>query len=249
MKYLEDNSLIFSRYDLFREQKEERTHRFSHDALLQEVAEHVIHGDDEKIITIVDQALEYKRPEEVIREGLIPGMDEVSRLWGEGIYFLPQVVLSADAMLEGITRCEEKMGRPMEKKGKVITHTAEGDIHDIGQLIVNALLRAAGYEVINLGVDVPVDLVVRSCQQHRPILLGGTALMTTTMTAFPRIAARLKHLNLQIPFVCGGGAVNEDFTAGFDLGIWGKEASWAVGIAEDALQGMTWSQIREKWNG
>jgi methanol corrinoid protein len=79
-------------------------------------------------------------------------------------------------------------------------------------------------------------------------MLGGTALMTTTMTAFPRIAARLKSLNLMIPFVCGGGAVSEDFAARFDLGIWGKQASWAVGIAEDALRGMAWNEIRGKWN-
>lgn len=249
MKYLYENRQVFSRYDLFREHNGETGHTFSHDAVLQRVAEHVALGDEDRITRVVAEALEYKCPEEVITEGLIAGMDQVSRLWSEGTYFLPQVVLSSDAMVAGIEVCEKKMGRAMEKKGKVVTHTAEGDIHDIGQTIVNALLSAAGYDIINLGADVPVDQVVRACQEHRPVMLGGTALMTTTMSAFPRIASKLKNLNLKIPFACGGGAVNESFVNGFELGIWGKEASWAVGIADDALKGMAWHQIRNKWNG
>ena len=249
MRYLNPKYQVFNRYDLFHEQEEQKTHRFSHDAMLQRVAEHVVDGDDMKITDVVCEALTVKNPQEVIREGLIAGMDEVSRLWSEGSYFLPQVVLSSDAMLAGIAACEEKMGRPIKRRGKIVTHTAEGDIHDIGQTIVNALLGAAGFEIINLGADVLVDHVVQACREHRPIMLGGTALMTTTMSAFPRIAAKLKRLNLRIPFVCGGGAVNENFVSGFDLGIWGKDASWAVGMAEDALKGMTWRQIRAKWNG
>jgi methanol corrinoid protein len=176
-------------------------------------------------------------------------MREVGRLWDRGEYFLPQVILSSDAMIAGITLCEEKMGRLMEKKAKIVTHTAEGDIHDIGQAIVNALLRVSGFDVINLGADVPVDEVVEACRIHRPVMVTGTALMTTTMSAFPKIAARLKQVGLEIPFVCGGGALSEEYVSSFDLGIWGKEASQAPGMAEDALNGMSWVQMRTKWNG
>jgi methanol corrinoid protein len=80
-------------------------------------------------------------------------------------------------------------------------------------------------------------------------MLTGTALMTTTMTAFPRIAMRLKESGLEIPFVCGGGAVNEEFVTGFDLGVWGSDAAQAEGMAEDALHGLDWRQLRTKWNG
>jgi methanol corrinoid protein len=85
-------------------------------------------------------------PLEVINGSLIPGMREVSRLWDLGRYFLPQVILSSDTMIAGIALCEEKMGRTLARKAKVVTHTAEGDIHDIGMQIVNALLRAAGFD-------------------------------------------------------------------------------------------------------
>jgi methanol corrinoid protein len=197
---------------------------------------------------VVRQVLETHDPRHIIDDVLIPGMKEVSRLWEAGVYFLPQVILSSDAMIAGIALCEKKMGKAIEKKAKVVTHTAEGDIHDIGQVIVNSLLNAAGFEVINLGADVPVDEVVEACKVHKPVMLSGTALMTTTMTAFPRIAAKLRQLDLDIPFVCGGGAVNEEFVTSFDLGIWGKEAGQAPAMAEDALQGLTWSEMRAKWN-
>jgi methanol corrinoid protein len=115
--------------------------------------------------------------------------------------------------------------------------------------IVNALLRAAGFDVITLGADVPVEEVVDACRIHQPVMVTGTALMTTTMTAFPRIATRLKEAGLEIPFVCGGGALSEEFVTSFDLGIWGSDAAQATNMADDALNGLDWRQLRAKWNG
>lgn len=249
MKYAGNTNSIFTRYDIVTEVAHRKARRVSEDELLQKVADCLVAGKDEEMEKIISQALINRDPLEVINKGLIPGMKEVSRLWDEGTYFLPQVILSSDAMIAGIALCEAKMGKAMEKKARVVTHTAEGDIHDIGQVIVNALLNASGYEVINLGVDVPVDAVVEACRRYNPILVTGTALMTTTMTAFPKIAARLKKLGLMIPFICGGGAVNEEFVTSFDLGIWGREAGQATNMAEDALNGFTWQEMRAKWNG
>jgi methanol corrinoid protein len=248
MKTLDNYSNIFKRYDLDTE-KAGAAKTVSADPVLQEIAKFVVDGDDEGIVPAVKKALASKSPMEVINDALIAGMNEVSRLWDEGVYFLPQVILSSDAMNAGIAECEAAMGKSMDRKGKVVTHTAEGDIHDIGQVIVNALLNANGFEVINLGADVPVDKVVAACKEHRPIMVTGTALMTTTMTAFPKIAHQLKTAGLAIPFVCGGGAVCEEYVTGYDLGIWGKEASQAPGMAEDALAGEGWTSMRSKWNG
>ncbi len=248
MRVLDDFSHIFKRYDLDREVTGQAK-EVSEDPVLQEIARYVVEGDEEGIVPAVRKALETKSPMEVINDALIAGMNEVSRLWDEGIYFLPQVILASDAMNAGIAECEKAMGKSMERKAKVVTHTAEGDIHDIGQVIVNALLNANGFEVINLGADVPVDKVVAACKEHRPIMVTGTALMTTTMTAFPKIAHQLKAAGLNIPFVCGGGAVSEEFVTSFELGIWGKEASQAPGMAEDALGGEDWEGLRAKWNG
>lgn len=249
MKFLEDYGNVFTRYDLNIEVARQEARKVSKDESLQKVADAVVQGDEVAAADLTKEALNAKSPMDVINSGLIPGMNEVSRLWDEGVYFLPQVILASDAMNAGIALCEEKMGKTMDKKAKVVTHTAEGDIHDIGQVIVNALLNANGFEVVNLGADVPVDKVVEACRVHNPVMVTGTALMTTTMTAFPKIAAQLKRLGLSIPFVCGGGAVSEEYVTGFDLGIWGKEANQAPGMAEDALSGDDWQAMRGKWNG
>jgi len=248
MKTLNDYSNVFRRYDLATEVKG-AARAVSKDPIMQEIAKFVVDGDEEGIVAVVKKALQSKSPLEVINDALIAGMNEVSRLWDEGSYFLPQVILSSDAMNVGIALCEDKMGKSMDRKAKVVTHTAEGDIHDIGQVIVNALLNANGFDVINLGADVPVDKVVSACKEHKPVMVTGTALMTTTMTAFPKIAHQLKSAGLDIPFICGGGAVCEEYVTGYDLGIWGKEASQAPGMAEDALAGEGWESMRSKWNG
>lgn len=249
MRYLSETAAIFTRYDKNLEGLQKKARKVSDDMLLQRLADCLVGGNEDELEEMVREALMTRDPLAIINQGLIPGMREVSRLWDEGAYFLPQVILSSDAMIVGIALCEEKMGRPMKKKAKVVTHTAEGDIHDLGQVIVNALLNAAGFEVINLGADVPVDEVVEACRIHKPVMLTGTALMTTTMTAFPRIAARLKERNLIIPFVCGGGAVSEGYATSYELGIWGREAGQAVEMAEDALNGLGWAEMRAKWNG
>jgi len=247
MKFLTDYSNIFKRYDLLIE-KVEKARTVSTDAALQEVGKHVVEGDDEGIASAVKKALASKDPMTVITGGLIAGMNEVSRLWDEGVYFLPQVILAADAMNAGIALCEEAMGKPMARKGKVVTHTAEGDIHDIGQVIANALFNAGGFEVINLGCDVPVDKVVATVKEHKPILVTGTALMTTTMTAFIRVCEGLKSAGIKTPFISAGGAVAPEWATSFDMSVYAKEDSQSCPLAEDALKGMSWQDMRAKWN-
>ncbi len=238
---------VFVRYDL-KEELGEKKVAAAKDPLLQKVMDAVVEGDEDNIIALVNEAFKSHDPMVVIREGLVKAMDEVSRLWNEGIYYLPQTLISSDAMLAGLEECERKMGKSMERKGVVVTHTAEGDIHDLGQQIVNALLRANGFEVVDLGKDVPVDDVVEAVKQYKPAMVTGTALMTTTMTAFQKIANRFKRDGIEVPFVCGGGAVALEWVTSFDLGIYGKEAQEAPPMADDAVDGVPWTKIREKYN-
>ncbi len=212
------------------------------------VAKGVIDGD----AAVVESSLKAAfgagiDPLTAINDGLIAGMNVVSDLYEKGLYYLPQVMIAADAMAVGIGVCEDKLGHPAEKKGLVVTHVAEGDIHDIGKEIVSALLAANGYEVINLGRDVPVEDVVNTVREKKPAMVTGTALMTTTMTAFPRIAARLKELGIVVPFVCGGGAVTKEFVEAYDYGIHGVKAHHAPHLAAAAVKGKSWKTIREDY--
>jgi methanol corrinoid protein len=248
MKVLNDYKNIFVRYDLVSEVEGKESTVKAKNKELQKVLDCVVKGDTLAIDAAVNDALKSNDPMEVIKEGLVKGMTEVSRLWEEGVYYLPQTMISSDAMLHGIDICEKKLGKAMEKKGVVITHTAEGDIHDLGQKIANALLRANGFEVIDLGKDVPIDDVISAVKKHHPAMLTGTALMTTTMTAFQKIAKRLLHEGIEIPFVCGGGAVSQEWVSTFDLGIHGRDASQAPGMAADAVLGTSWKDIRDKYH-
>ncbi len=248
---VKDYSRIFVRYDLVTESPYYAIKRVAgENKAIQKVVESVILGDTENIDEVINAALCKYDPVDIINNGLLEGMKEVSRLWDEGIYYLPQTLLASDTMLLGLQICENKLGCPVRKRGLAVTHTAEGDIHDLGQKIVNVLLRASGFKVIDLGKDVPVDEVVRAVKKYKPDILCGTAHLTTTMGAFKQISEALNREGITVPFACGGGGgVNLSFITSFDFGIYGKDASLAPKMAEDAINGMGWEAIRRKYNG
>lgn len=194
------------------------------------------------------KVIEYVSPEKVLEEGLIAGMTEVSEEWDRGSVYLPHVILAADALEAGIAVCEQAMGHPAETKGRIVMFVARGDIHSIGKNIVKTLLRANGYETIDLGVDVPDSKVVQAVNKYRPVMLTGGALMTTTMTAFPRVADHLLQEGIEIPFACGGGAISQEFCETFPMGIHGGKAIRAPRIAEMARSGAPWREIRSTFH-
>ncbi len=210
------------------------------DELIRAVAVGVYEGEEDDVVEALEAAIDAgKDPLALINEALMVGMGVVSQLYDEGIIFLPNVMMSADAMLDGIEFCKDKAGAAPESKGTIVAHVAEGDVHDIGKCIVAALLRANGYDVVDLGRDCPVDEVVAAVKEHKPIMVTGTALMTTTMYAFKAVNDKLLEAGIHVPFACGGGAVNQDFVGTYDLGVYGEEAADAPKIADAIVSGVT----------
>ncbi|MCQ2086216.1 MAG: cobalamin-dependent protein, partial [archaeon] len=123
-----------------------------------------------------------------------------------------------------------------------------GDPHDIGKNIAAVMMRSSGYTVVDLGKDVAVDDVIKSVEDEKPFMVTGTALMTTTMTAFPRIAEILVKKGIKIPMMAAGGAVNRDFAESFELGIYSEKAPQTPPIAEKILAGYDYKKIREEWD-
>jgi len=216
---------------------------------LKKVGLSMLYGKEKEVEEGVKSLLESGvSPLTVINDCLVQTMQAVSKLYEDGVFYLPQVMLAADAMSVGTKLCEEAMGSTGEKKGKVVMHVAEGDIHTLGKNIAAVLMRSAGYEVIDLGSDVPVDEVVQAVEEHKPLLLTGSALMTTTMTAFPKIVEKLKEKGIELPFICGGGAISREYAESMDMGIHGAKATQGPVIAEAAREGMDWKTIREKYD-
>ncbi len=247
-------SSILVRYNVKKEKEmtpeEAAEELYPKDKLIYPIAKAIFEGEEDDVVEGLQAAIKAgKDPISLIDNALMVGMGVVTRLYDEGIIFLPNVMMSADAMLNGIDFIKEKAGRSPEVKGKIICHVAEGDVHDIGKNIVVALLRAGGYDVVDLGRDVPVDEVVAAVEKEKPLMLTGTALMTTTMYAFKEVNDKLLEKGYRIPFACGGGAVNQDFVSQYELGVYGEEAADAPKMADFIKQnGDNIVKLREKFH-
>ena len=236
---VDDIPLILIRYNVKMEKtltpEEAAEQLYPKDELLRAVAVAIFEGEEDDVISALDDLLEAgHKPIKLIDEALLPGMAIVSSL--QGVLFLPNVMMSADAMLEGIEYCKSKTTEIPEAKGTVVCQVAEGDVHDIGKNIVAALLRADGFNVIDLGRDVPVDDVIAAVEKYKPMLVTGTALMTTTMYSFKECNDKLVEKGILVPFACGGGAVNQDFVSSYSLGVYGEEAADAPKIGNFILK-------------
>lgn len=220
------------------------------DKLIYPIAKSIFEGEEDDVVEGLEKAISSgKDPISLINGALMVGMGVVIRLYDEGVIFLPNVMMSADAMLVGIEFIKQKSGKAPEVKGKVVCHVAEGDVHDIGKNIVAALLRANGYDVVDLGRDVPVDEVIAAVEKEKPLMLTGTALMTTTMYAFKEVNDKLMEKGYRIPFACGGGAVNQDFVSQYELGVYGEEAADAPKMADFIKEnGNNVVKLREKFH-
>ncbi|MBC7086804.1 MAG: B12-binding domain-containing protein [Methanomethylovorans sp.] len=222
---------------------------YPQDILIRPIVEAVFEGDEDNVIDALDKAINAGRdPLSLIDDALMAGMSIVSKLYEEGILFLPDVVISAHAMTDGIEHCKQMADVFPEFKGKVVSFVVEGDIHDIGKKIVTILLRANGYDVIDLGSDVLATEVINAVKKESPVMLSGTALMTTTMYSFKEINNMLLENNIHIPFVCGGGAVKQDFVDSYELGIYCEDAADAPKIADEILKGASIKDLREKFH-
>lgn len=175
----------------------------------------ILDGDEELAAELAGSALNEKLDlTKVMNEGFLKGIQEVGELYQAGDYFLPELVCAADAMkaaLEILTPALKKAsGSAGITKGQVVIATVEGDVHDIGKKIVAAMLTAAGYDVYDMGIDVPSDKIIEAVTERKPEVLGLSALLTTTMQEQKNIIALLEKENLRdhIEVIIGGAPVS-----------------------------------------
>lgn len=177
-------------------------------------------------------------PLELVNGSLVAAMNEVARLWREGEYFLPDVIMSAEAFKAAMAVLEPKLSASESQPlGKVIIGVVEGDMHDLGKNIVVALLRANGFEVVDLGVDIPVATFIEQVRQNRPQILGLGAYMSTTMLAMGEVVEQLRKQGLrdEVKVMVGGVPVNQDFADEIGADAWGADALDAVAKAKALL--------------
>src|SRR3989338_1347835 len=188
----------------------------------------IIDGDEEGIVGLIEEALKQGwKPLKISNDALIPGLEEVGRLFGQNIYFLPQVMLSADTMKKAFDRLKKEFKDKKAKSlGKVLMATVEGDIHDIGKNIVSTLLENHGFEVIDLGKNVPADKIIEEAIKNKVDVVGLSALMTTTVMEMDNVLKKLKAKGVPVLTMVGGAVVNQEFA----------DKVGANGYAKDALE-------------
>ena len=215
------------------------------------IALEILYEDKINALKDVKKSLEEGySPIELINNALMKGIDAVSTLYTKGVYFLPDLMLAGDAMMESVKECEKVLGHKSDTKGTVVCFVAEGDPHDIGKNLILMFLRAGGFEAIDLGRDVVAQRVVEAVKEYDPLFMTGTALMTTTMTAFPKVVEALKEAGLEVPAIgCGGGAVRKDYVETMDMTVYGVEAYHTPKLADAILNdNKNWEDLRKEYS-
>jgi 5-methyltetrahydrofolate--homocysteine methyltransferase len=183
---------------------------------LRQIGEAVILGQSDTVTALIGSALERKvEASRILAQVMLPAMDEVGRRMREGEYFIPEVLVSARAMKNGVELLRPYIGEDHSiELGSVVVGTVRGDLHDIGKNLVALMLDGVGFNVIDLGVDVsPEDFVV-AVRGHKPKIVCLSAILTTTMQEMGAVIERLVQEGLRddIKILVGGAPVSEQFT-------------------------------------
>lgn len=184
--------------------------------------------------------LENKKPMEVIDNILIPALDEVGKGFEEGRIYLPQLIMSAQAAQRAFEAIKDYMrGNSMkpEKRGGIILATVEGDVHDIGKNIVKVLLENYGYEILDLGKNVPPSLIVQSAAENKIKLVGLSALMTTTVPSMEKTIKLLREADLGVSVMVGGAVLTEEYAKVIGADFYASDATAAVSYAKKIFKG------------
>ncbi|WP_374712731.1 homocysteine S-methyltransferase family protein [Symbiobacterium terraclitae] len=210
------------------------------DALGRRLYEAVLEGDRDAILPLVEQGLaEGRDPMAMLNQHLIPAIEEVGRLFGEGIYFLPQLMLSAQAMKRAFSRLKPEIQKAkvgQAEIGTVVLATVQGDIHDIGKNIVAVLLENYGFRVIDLGRDVKNEVVLEEARKAGADIVGLSALMTTTMPQMKRVIELFAREGFDCPVLIGGAATTRAFAEQIGARGHGRDAQEAVALALEVLK-------------
>lgn len=200
------------------------------------LANAVQNGDDDVTVTMVKEALSEGVPAMEILDGaLVPGIQQLGELFKDGEVFLPEVLIACRAMDRGVAELKPHLkADDVHRKGKVIIGTVEGDLHDIGKNIVRLMLECAGFEVVDLGVDVSATSFVDAVKQHSPNIVAMSALLTITMTNMPEVISALDKAGLRdrVRVMIGGAPITREYADQIGAEGFAEDCASAVQEAE-----------------
>ena len=203
---------------------------------LKNVSEALQRGDAKKVEELVKQALEENLlPKDILENGLIKGMDIIGAKFKKNEVYVPEVLIAARAMHAGMSILRPKLAETGVKNlGTVAIGTVKGDLHDIGKNLVKMMLEGAGFEVIDLGVDVTTDKFVEAVKEHKPNIIGMSALLTTTMVNMPEVIKALEAAGLRdkVKIMIGGAPITQNYADQIGADSYSPDAASAVDKAK-----------------
>lgn len=204
--------------------------------LYEQMGDDLYDGYQEEVVEGVEEALRRGIPPyQVLTEGLVAGMDIVGIDFRDGILFVPEVLMAANAMKAGMAILRPLLaetGAPII--GTMVIGTVKGDIHDIGKNLVAMMMEGAGFEVINIGINNDADAFMKAIQGHNPDIIGMSALLTTTMPYMKVVIDRLKTEGIRNDLIVlvGGAPLNEAFAEAIEADAYCRDAAVAVETAK-----------------
>ncbi len=199
-----------------------------------ELSNYIIDGNAQAAAKWADEALAGgMKATAIINQGLMPGMAEVGRRFKGGEYYLPEVIISARAMKAVMTKLQPLLTQSKaQRSGTVVIGTVQGDLHDIGKNLVGMMLEGAGYEVIDLGTDVPPEKFAQTAKEKKADIIGLSALLTTTMPMMKTTVAAVKKAGVKSRVMVGGAPVTEGYAKEIGADGYAPDAASAVDKAK-----------------
>ncbi len=207
--------------------------------IFEQLSTSVLEGDAEKAESLAKQAVEDGIPaNEILNKGLVVGMAEVGERFKRGDMFVPEVLMSAEAMHAG-----QEVLRPLlaesdsDRVGKILLGTVKGDLHDIGKNLVGMMCEGSGFDVIDLGFNVDPEVFVEAIKEHQPDIVGMSAMLTTTMRAMGYTIKAIEEAGLRdrVKVIVGGAPVDEEFSQRIGADGYGSNAVSGPELAKSLM--------------
>ena len=202
------------------------------------IKDSVIAGEVDEVKDLVQKAVdEGQEAKKILKEGLIAGINIVGNKYESGEFFLPEMVIAASAMKEGLKVLSPLLKQgDIESAGTVVLGTAQGDIHDIGKSIVGTMLEGAGFMVTDVGVDIGPEKFIEVAKEKRADIIGVSALLTTTMVKMEDVIKAAKEAGLKAKVMIGGASVTQEFADKIGADGYAPDAPSAVGKARELVK-------------
>jgi len=213
-----------------------------HEELFAAMRQSVIDGDTDQVTLLAQRSLDLGiDPLDAINQGFVPGVNYVGEQFALGEMFLPDLVMGGEAMKAAVALLEPEMVRRGSQRaslGTVVLGTVTGDIHEIGKTLVQTMLSATGFQVHDLGVDVPTELFVAKAREVNADIVGLSALLTTTMPAQRLVVQALEREGLRprVKVIVGGAPVTREWAAAIGADGYGEDAIAAVTLAKALME-------------